>query len=131
MKLYMLKSGRIVYTDNTVEWAKWFNNIDNRRIGYDKIGDVEISTVFLGIDHGGTARRLGDLVLFETMVFGDSRDETCVRYTSLASAKKGHRAMRRRVMRSARKQESNLTDQERAAQRARFRLIRKAKNEDA
>jgi len=49
---------------------------------------VEISTVFLGLDHsmGG-----GDVpILFETMIFGGQHDEYMERYTTWDEAEKGH-----------------------------------------
>lgn len=42
----------------------------HRRVGFDKIGDVEVSTVFLGINHGFREKDLW----FETMVFGGPHD---------------------------------------------------------
>ena len=61
---------------------------NERRVGKDTIGDVNISTVFLGIDHsynGGTP------VLFETMIFGGENDQYKERYTSWEEAEKGHK----------------------------------------
>jgi hypothetical protein len=50
-------------------------------------GGVNVSTVFLAIDHsfnGGTP------VLFETMIFGGEHDGYQERYTSFEEAVKGH-----------------------------------------
>ena len=48
-------------------WGEWHKKIGNRTVKKEKIGETEISTVFLGMDHGfGNVRP----VLFETMVFG-------------------------------------------------------------
>lgn len=69
-------------------------DIANRRIGLDRVGNLEVSTVFLVIDH--SHGRSGPPVLFETMVFdvgdGGSRfdEQFCDRYTSKAAAEAGH-----------------------------------------
>lgn len=57
------------------------------------VGDVEVSTVFLFIDHG---RGTGDPILFETMLFcdddNDPRHNELTRYSTEAQAKAGHQA---------------------------------------
>ncbi len=48
-------------------WAKWFEEaFDKRRVASTEIGDVRVSTVFLGLDHS-----FGDEepIFWETMVF--------------------------------------------------------------
>jgi hypothetical protein len=51
-------------------------------------GGVEVSTVFLGIDHnwGG-----GEPLLFETMIFGGELDQEQWRYSTWEEAEKGHK----------------------------------------
>ena len=51
---------------DVLKWGKWFETTD-RHIGNTKIGDVTVSTTFLGLNHafGG-----GKPVLWETMIFG-------------------------------------------------------------
>lgn len=43
-----------------------------KRIRHTSIGDVRVSTVFLGIDHGiyFDVKKQGKPILFETMIFG-------------------------------------------------------------
>lgn len=57
-------------TMGLLRWAKWLERSD-RRIAWDEIDGIVISTVFLGLDHGYPW--LPDApylpVLFETMVF--------------------------------------------------------------
>jgi hypothetical protein len=69
-------------------WARFFENIDNRRIGEDVIGNVRVSTVFLGLNHN--MRMTGDPVLFETMIIGGPLDSSQWRYTSYTDAEAGH-----------------------------------------
>lgn len=59
--------------EDLMEWAEWFELVENRRVAQDQVGDVKISTVFLGIDHnfGGG----GMPILFETMIFGGEHDQ--------------------------------------------------------
>ena len=74
--LYILnESGTPVVEPDITKWGKWME-IGNRRVKFEKVGDVEISTVFLGMDHawGG-----GPPVLWETMVFGGPMDQEQMR----------------------------------------------------
>lgn len=70
-----------------LEWGRWFDDINNRRVAETFVGDVHISTVFLGIDH-----RFGDgpPLWFETMIFGGEHDEFQDRYSTLDEARSGH-----------------------------------------
>ncbi len=77
---------------DVIEWGKWFEK-SNRHVADTKIGDVRVSTVFLGLDHGfGSAP-----ILFETMVFGGNFDEEMNRYHTWEEAEKGHAEMVRKV----------------------------------
>jgi hypothetical protein len=49
---------------------------------------VEVSTVFLGIDHN---LDYGSPILFETLVFGSDMDGRCQRYATWDEAEAGHR----------------------------------------
>lgn len=69
-----------------VAWAQQFQDPERRRIGLDKIGEAEVSTVFLGINHGFA----GPPLWFETMIFGGFEGEYCERYETLEQARAGH-----------------------------------------
>jgi len=60
---------------------------DRRVVAKDWVGDVEVSTVFLSINHQFSPG--GPPVLWETMVFGGP-DDICRRYPSFHEAKEGH-----------------------------------------
>lgn len=78
------------------EWATAFGrDRDNRIVERTKVGDVLVSTVFLGLDHNFTDE--GPPILWETLVFGGPLNEEMYRYTSLEDAKAGHAAMVQRV----------------------------------
>jgi hypothetical protein len=77
----------------TLVWAKWFEG-RSRHVAQEMIGDVRISTVFLGLDHSFGN---GPPLLFETMVFGGPLDQESDRYETWDEAEAGHRAMVERV----------------------------------
>lgn len=70
LKHYIL-AGKVPVHVDWMTWARWFENIENRRIAVTEIDtNIEVSTVFLGLDHNffGNAAPL----LFETMILGGS-----------------------------------------------------------
>lgn len=77
---------------DAIEWSVFFENIDNRRVAYDTVNGINVSTVFLGVDHSFTDD--GPPILFETMCFGgpDWLDEFQRRYATWDEAEQGHRA---------------------------------------
>ena len=79
-----------------LEWWEESREKDLRRVAKDVFGDVTVSTVFLGIDHGWH----GVPVLFETMVFGGVMDGEQDRYHTRAEALEGHAAVVKRVRES-------------------------------
>ena len=89
--------GRTPVVADMATWARWFEHHPTRTVQQDRLGDLLVSTVFLGIDHNFAGR--GDPVLWETMVFRDGRsvDDGQDRYTSYADAVAGHADMRRRA----------------------------------
>lgn len=79
--------GRTPVQADLMTWSKWFETAD-RHVANDKIGDVRISTVFLGIDH-----RFGDdgpPLIFETMIFGGAHDQYQTRASTWDEAEKQH-----------------------------------------
>ena len=57
-----------VPVDDVMEWARFFENDQARRVAKTHIHGLFVSTVFLGLDHGWFG---GKPVLFETMIFCD------------------------------------------------------------
>jgi len=98
IKMYkMIADGTSVSVYDVLEWSKWFE-IADRRIAHTQVSDdVEVSTVFLGLDHsfGGS----GSPVLFETMVVGGDLDGEQERYTTIEDAQQGHDRMVASVLR--------------------------------
>lgn len=87
-KRYILDEGGTPQIEPDLrKWAEWFDSFDCQIVRH-KIGDVEISTVFLGLDH-----QYGDgpPLLYETMIFGGPLDcEMRRRYATEDEARKGH-----------------------------------------
>jgi hypothetical protein len=85
------KDGQPVECFDTVTWGMWMQQANEERmVARDEANGIEVSTVFLGLDHRYTMS--GDPVLWETMVFG-LEDEIQMRYTSREDALEGHARM--------------------------------------
>jgi len=72
--------------------SDFFVNIEDRRVALDKgVGDYDVSTVFLGIDHDYFSS--GPPMLFETMVFfkGTYNECNCYRYSTWEEAEECHK----------------------------------------
>lgn len=90
-----IEVGGVVFpTDDPVEAAKWNEKAD-RTVNKTKLlgGEILVSTVFLGINHGFFGRDLW----YETMVFGESAgkfgielDGLTRRYETRTEAQAGH-----------------------------------------
>ncbi len=90
MRKYTLDAdGRPQPTDDLMEWARWFEEIgDKRVVARTELADeVVVSTVFLGMDHQWGD---GPPLLFETMVFGGRWDESQWRWPTRESALAAH-----------------------------------------
>lgn len=78
--------GNPVVENDHMRWVEWFATHD-RTVCFQKIGDINVSTVFLGIDHNYYG---GEAILFETMIFGGRHDQYQERYATKEEAMKGH-----------------------------------------
>lgn len=72
-------------------WASWFSSADRKLALTEAMPGVEVSTVFLGMDHRFV--RNGPPLLWETMVFGGDRDGHCERSSSQEEALNRHEAI--------------------------------------
>lgn len=73
-----------------MEWASKFEDMAYKRVGFTKVGDAEVSTVWLGLDHQFGN---GNPQIFETMVFGGNLDGEQRRYSTEEEALNGHEGM--------------------------------------
>ncbi len=100
--LYKLVGKRVIQCKSFGEWCEYWENarkMFGRRVAFDKIRRVEISTVFLSIDHGWGKRP----VLFETRIFGGKLAGKTARYHTWTEAERGHREMVKLVKADRRK----------------------------
>lgn len=71
-----------------IEWGQWFETAD-RHVAKTAVSDkVNVSTVFLGLDHSFGN---GPPLLFETMIFGGEHDQYQDRYETWEQAEAGHK----------------------------------------
>ena len=70
-------------------WGKWWSTND-RHVALTKIGNSEVSTVFLSLNHNWGYEHEKRPILFETMVFGGDLDGECGRYCTWEEAEAGH-----------------------------------------
>jgi hypothetical protein len=68
------------------EWYDFCENRDLRRVDFWERNGVQVSTVFLPVDHGFG----GTSLWFETMVFGGAMNDEQRRYATWAEAVAGH-----------------------------------------
>lgn len=79
--------------DDLMKWGNWLQNSGSRIVKKERIGESEVSTIFLGIDHS-----FGDSsepVLWETMVFGGKLNQEMAR---CPGSKKDAEAMHARMV---------------------------------
>jgi hypothetical protein len=93
---YILEGHIPVAVDHVVAWRQWCKSAD-RSVALTQVGDAEVSTIFLGLDHNVSGE--GMPVLFETMAFhgrGETRhalDDLTYRYATWEEAEQGHAAV--------------------------------------
>jgi hypothetical protein len=95
--LYILDKGKVRRAESCEEYARFFAVHENKVIDRTKVDGVgDVSTVFLGLDHGSGCDDNPLAVLFETLVFGDASWEWAdfmLRYRTMGDAKRGHWAI--------------------------------------
>lgn len=83
MARYILKDNQPQLCEDLEEWAMWYGG-SNHQIASDRVGDVSISTAFIGISAG----EMGGLpILFETL---RSSCGVVRRYATYSQAIDGH-----------------------------------------
>lgn len=88
---YILEGHKPVKCNDLRKWGKFMANGEIRRVAITTASvGVEVSTVFLGLDHRFSIDPPGPPILFETMVFGGPLDEEQERYCTWEEAEAGH-----------------------------------------
>ena len=91
---YILNGHDVEPVDDILVWGKMLENHEARHVAETEIGDVQVSTVFLGMNHNWGD---GPPLLFQTMVFGGKLDLELEQYSTWDEAERGHAAMAERV----------------------------------
>ncbi len=94
MRYYILQNQKVVSVPTAKEFGEWVETAD-RVVSKSQVGDVEVSTVFLGIDHQFYD---GPPLLFETMVFGGDLDQMCLRCSTWDEAVSQHETILSEVL---------------------------------
>ena len=90
MILYYKRDGTPYEEGEEQQFYKDFVNWDLRQVALDLIGNIRISTVWLGMDHGFLLEKP---IIFETMVFSHPKSgygDWCERYCTEDEALAGH-----------------------------------------
>ncbi|MBF3951877.1 hypothetical protein ISG27_12605 [Burkholderia pseudomallei] len=91
--LYVLDGHEPRRAHSVLEWMHWFANAD-RHVALTCIDEMEVSTVFIGIDHEFSPHGLryhGQApMLFETAIFTGSQVSRVVRHPSWDEAAQAH-----------------------------------------
>jgi hypothetical protein len=88
MSWYILDEENNPIKTDSLSSFKWMEKNKHKKfVKREHIGDIFISTVFLGLDHSWNSHLP---VLWETMIFGGEHDQYQDRYTSYEDAIKGH-----------------------------------------
>lgn len=86
---YILTRTKRLKKVDLMEWAQWIGTAGMERVVKQEfIGDIRVSTVFIGVDHNFGDK--GEELLFETMIFGGKRNGETTRYPTWKSAEEGH-----------------------------------------
>ena len=86
--LFILKDKKPKPVTDLLEWGEWMEK-NTRRVKETVVGEVRISTVFLGLNHGFSSAV--EPMLFETMIFGGELDGFMNRYSTWVKAEEGHK----------------------------------------
>ena len=82
---YYDRNGKLL--DGVLTWAALFENEAYKRVAFTRFSHVNVSTVWLGLDHNWFG---GVPLIFETMIFGGPHDQFMRRWPTEASALAGH-----------------------------------------
>ena len=82
------KENNPMICDAFQDYLKWEEeNVNQKKVKQDTIGEILVSTVFLSLDHSFGGEKP---LLWETMIFGGEHDQYQDRYSSYEDALKGH-----------------------------------------
>jgi len=86
---YILDKENKPVKSTIIQYGEWIEaNPERKAVKQEYVGDIRVSTVFLGLDHAWPKGNTP--VLWETMIFGGEHDQYMDRYTSYEDALEGH-----------------------------------------
>lgn len=93
-RMYIITSaGQVELCTDLSRWGAWMAvHPDERHLAVDEKGQVKVSTLFLGLDHG-SGDDSSDPILWETRIMRGVHDGETVRYKTKEEALKGHKKM--------------------------------------
>ncbi|HMF88292.1 MAG TPA: hypothetical protein VK575_09445 [Gemmatimonadaceae bacterium] len=104
MRYFILDADKRPVPTNMATWARTYKH---ERVALTEVTNgVDVSTVFLGVDHRFSSK--GPPLLFETMVFGGPLDQQCWRYSSWDDAETGHAAAVRKCKNLLKVEKKNI-----------------------
>lgn len=84
---FLLNKNHEAVPCSMLEWAQAYEGMEGRIVQKTNVGNAEISTVFLGLNHNFGQ---GPPAIFESMVFGGQFDDEQCRYATWDEAVTGH-----------------------------------------
>lgn len=90
-RFYILDEEHLAVPATMSAWAKFFEEYSNRVVAKTTVGDAEVSTIFIGLDHRYMHK--GPPQIFETMIFGGPRNQHTQRYATWRAAMAGHQRL--------------------------------------
>ena len=91
---YVLVNKKVVPCKSLLAWGEFMEGAD-RVVKKSHVDGVEISTVFLGVDHAFMG---GPPLFFETMIFGGEFNEEQYRCSTWEQAEKQHKVAHYKVL---------------------------------
>jgi hypothetical protein len=88
--MYILNPDHTLQEVESEVWGPWMEDNSNRLVAQYEADGVQISTVFLGLDHNYRRGPETRPVLFETMVFGGRLDQSQWRCCTWDEAERQH-----------------------------------------
>lgn len=93
-RMYIINSaGNVELCPDLSKWGAWMAvHPDERHLAVDEQGQVKVSTLFLGLDHGYGSDS-SEPILWETRIMRGVHDGETKRYKTKEEALEGHKIM--------------------------------------
>lgn len=101
------KDKNVVPTNDLRAWSEFFEKPD-RFLFRTKLKEVDVSTVFIGLDHRFGLKE-GDPIVFETLVMGGEHDGYMERYCTYKQAEESHHRIVKALMKGEYPERKTLT----------------------